>query len=281
MNKTFIKPGISLFVIILIMHSNLTGQIQRLHYIDDFTVLDTAQYEITYEVKKIDEPQKPKEKTTDIQKLLIGAKISKTYSYLLYQNDSLCTLLEKKGRNFPAAPKAASLYHVYKDYSANELTVTYRSDGEVFRYKEPFPDFQWVMTNEKKTIMTYPCQKATLDFRGRAYEAWFSPMLPFSEGPFKFSGLPGLILEIQDSEKHYIFKCIGIKKPDKPIAIRIRKWDYTETTREKLHAFLKKKYSNLTEYYNARGITFGTKVNGKVVINPKNYSIPYNPIELE
>lgn len=281
MNKCLPFLRFSVLIILVVFYSTLYSQPKHFYTTSNFSVLDSAQYEITYKVEIVNNPQNPDDKVTDIQKLQLGSGMSKTYSDLLYQNDSVASLFIKENRNYPSPPKEATMYQVYKDYSQKKITVTYRSDEDVFRYKEPYPDFQWVMTNEEKTITTYPCQKATLDFRGRTYEAWFSPMLPFTDGPFKFSGLPGLILEIQDSKKHYVFKCIGIKKLKTPKAIKIRKWNYTETTREKLHAFLKKKYSNLTEYYNARGITFGTKVDGKVVINPKNYSVPYNPIELE
>lgn len=281
MNKCIPFLRFSVLIILVVFCSTLYSQPKHFYTTSNFSVLDSAQYEITYKVEIVNNPQNPDDKVTDIQKLQLGSGMSKTYSDLLYQNDSVASLFIKENQNYPSPPKEATMYQVYKDYMQKNITVTYRSDEEIFRYKEPYPDFQWVMTNEKKTIMTYPCQKTTLDFRGRAYEAWFSPILPFSDGPFKFSGLPGLILEMQDSKKHYVFKCIGIKKLKTPKVIKIRKWDYTETKREKLHAFLKKKYSNLTEYYNARGITFGTKVDGKVVINPKNYSIPFNPIELE
>jgi GLPGLI family protein len=51
-----------------------------------------------------------------------------------------------------------------------------------------------------KEIGGFACEKAVATFRGRTYEAWFAPDLPVSSGPFKFFGLPGLILEIKSTD---------------------------------------------------------------------------------
>jgi hypothetical protein len=53
--------------------------------------------------------------------------------------------------------------------------------------------------------------EATLNFAGRAYTAWFTPDLPASFGPYKFHGLPGLILEIYDSKKHHHYTASSIE----------------------------------------------------------------------
>ncbi|NRS91046.1 GLPGLI family protein [Chryseobacterium sp. 16F] len=67
------------------------------------------------------------------------------------------------------------------------------------------PIVNWKLTNETKTIQKYICQKATLEFGGRIWEAWFTQEIPFQDGPYIFSNLPGLIIEMNDSKKHYSF----------------------------------------------------------------------------
>lgn len=57
---------------------------------------------------------------------------------------------------------------------------------------------KWQIVKEYKTIGNYECQKATTNFRGRNYIAWFAEKIPVSFGPWKLNGLPGLILEVQD-----------------------------------------------------------------------------------
>lgn len=57
---------------------------------------------------------------------------------------------------------------------------------------------KWQIVKEYKTIGNYECQKATTNFRGRNYIAWFAEKIPVKFGPWKLNGLPGLILEVQD-----------------------------------------------------------------------------------
>ncbi|MCU7614548.1 GLPGLI family protein [Chryseobacterium sp. GMJ5] len=72
--------------------------------------------------------------------------------------------------------------------------------------------FNWKVLNEKEKIGAYNTQKATVDFGGRKWTAWFSTDLPFQDGPYKFYGLPGLIVKIEDSEKNYSWVLQGNKK---------------------------------------------------------------------
>lgn len=66
----------------------------------------------------------------------------------------------------------------------------------------------WHISGETKKIQQYTLQKATARFGGRNWVAWFAKEIPFNEGPFKFSGLPGLIFEIYDTGKNFIYNLI-------------------------------------------------------------------------
>ena len=70
----------------------------------------------------------------------------------------------------------------------------------------------WKIENEKKKIGEYEAQKATTEFGGRKWTAWFTESIPFPDGPYKFSGLPGLIVKIEDAEKNYSWELKGNKK---------------------------------------------------------------------
>ncbi|WP_228394803.1 GLPGLI family protein [Chryseobacterium arthrosphaerae] len=70
----------------------------------------------------------------------------------------------------------------------------------------------WKLSEENKTIGNIKCQKAEVDYGGRVWIAWFAKEIPFQEGPYIFNGLPGLIVEIYDDHKDYLFKLIKIKK---------------------------------------------------------------------
>ena len=74
--------------------------------------------------------------------------------------------------------------------------------NSVFGYNEE-PKFNWKISNDKQKIGEYEAQKATTEFGGRKWTAWFTESIPLPDGPYKFSGLPGLIVKIEDAEKNF------------------------------------------------------------------------------
>lgn len=73
----------------------------------------------------------------------------------------------------------------------------------------------WTIEKDTKTENTYKLQKATTNFIGRQWEAWFIPDIPIMEGPYKFRGLPGLIYEVKDKKDNFTYELIEVKKLDK------------------------------------------------------------------
>lgn len=70
----------------------------------------------------------------------------------------------------------------------------------------------WVISDETKKVENYTLQKASAQFGGRNWTAWFCKDIPFNEGPYKFRGLPGLIFELSDSRKNFIFNLVKSQK---------------------------------------------------------------------
>lgn len=99
---------------------------------------------------------------------------------------------------------------VYKDLGKNELLLADNIFFRKYLIKDTLHRFEWQITGEKKEILDYNCTKATTTFRGRHYEAWFTEDIPLPNGPWKFGGLPGLIMEVYDSEKIYKYELSGI-----------------------------------------------------------------------
>lgn len=70
----------------------------------------------------------------------------------------------------------------------------------------------WMLSPEKRVIGSYECQKAELNFGGRKWTAWFTETVPFNDGPYKFRGLPGLVIEIKDITNSHSFQLMGMTK---------------------------------------------------------------------
>lgn len=99
-----------------------------------------------------------------------------------------------------------------------EKVLTERMEENFFLKKkyaitENLPKMIWKLTNDSKTIKNYTCKKATTTFRGRTYEVWYTEKIPISIGPWKFNGLPGLILSVQDKEGIYKWEVKSISYP--------------------------------------------------------------------
>lgn len=77
---------------------------------------------------------------------------------------------------------------------------------------ESQPKFNWEITNNHKEILGYQCQQATTTYKGRKYIAYFSPEIAISSGPYKFHGLPGLILEVSEINNNFSWQAQSIKK---------------------------------------------------------------------
>jgi GLPGLI family protein len=91
-------------------------------------------------------------------------------------------------------------FEYYKDLGKH--TVVYnRSYGFETVIKDDDCNIKWILRNNFKFVMNYKCQEAVCTFRGRDYHAYFLKDLPYSSGPFKFGGLPGIILQIESDDK--------------------------------------------------------------------------------
>lgn len=135
---------------------------------------------------------------------------------------------------------------------------------------------QWKLHKETKKSGNYLLQKATADFGGRSWIAWFTKEININEGPYKFRGLPGLIFEIKDTKDNFTFNLVKSYKLPKtydtrslienfsgqnPVKISektLRKM-MMNTYNDPLHEF-KEQFKNNTDP-TARYFVMGVKVN--------------------
>ena len=202
----------------------------------------TCFYNLTY---KEDSTNLEKVRSQDML-LLVGDKTSQFLQQNLYVRDSVC--LGFKG-NDPyvllnqvlGLPKVQFNYKIYKNYPVGKITYAQKYvDG--YLYEEPLDLFDWQIENQTDTVAGYVCQKATTSFAGRDYEAWFTTEIPINDGPYKFQGLPGFIIKVQDTRKHYIFTFKHLEKNTDPERIIFIEDTYNRKISRKTYKNLERRY---------------------------------------
>lgn len=122
------------------------------------------------------------------------------------------------GKNDNNISQQASEYTLasYKDvknqiFFSNCLFSKYNLSDNTYKIK-------WEIKPEIKTILNYECQLARGKLRGRMYSVYFTSEIPIKNGPYKFDGLPGLILEVSSDDKCVLFIARSITMSNEEIA---------------------------------------------------------------
>ncbi len=174
----------------------------------------------------------------DRMTLLIGEKVSSFYSEAveafrkISMNFKTVADLQTYGADPANMPRSAFLYRIFKNYPEGKITTTDRIPIDSYLYTENLPLFEWNITGDIDSISGYPVYKATTHFGGRDWVAWFAPEIPYNDGPYKFNGLPGLILKIHDTRNHYLFEVVAIETPKEISPILFTEQTYIRTSKE-------------------------------------------------
>lgn len=99
---------------------------------------------------------------------------------------------------------------LFKNYSENLIVYTDKILGEKFLVKDSLNSIEWQLSNNTLEILNLTCKSAVTLFRGREYKAYYTDRIMIPEGPWKFYGLPGLILKIESLDSEYVYEAISI-----------------------------------------------------------------------
>jgi len=253
-------------------------------------VLDSAYLKCSYTLHFVADAEMSENVATEEMALLIGRKRTSFFSYSRFQLDSLLaaqspeqirtTMQSMQGAGRVGGGGRFS-YELFKNYPEGNITTTDRIAMNAYRYEEPYEFPEWEILPDTKSILGYNCQKATTTFRCRDYVAWFTMDIPISNGPWKFAGLPGLILNVADTQNHYVFECSGIEMPKEKLPITMRKENYAKVT--------KRDFNRVYERFIKDPVGFITTANPNATVVLRNAdgsaataprTMPHNPIEL-
>jgi len=171
---------------------------------------DSAFASVRYTFTHIEDTTWPENPLKKNMVLLLGKNMSKYTDF-----DRMERIKSPTGAFGSASPEMAAQLGVIGDYTKDltnaKLSYMAYPNGNLFSVEESLPVIDWAITQETKEIMGLKCQKATAEFRGRAYDAWFCSQLPYNNGPWKLGGLPGLIIEAYDTKKEVVFNFVSFE----------------------------------------------------------------------
>jgi len=172
----------------------------------------------------------------------------------LTESDNFKNVRSKNSKKFK--------FYLIKDYK-NKFLIKPTSVGIV---KDSLKLIKWNIGKGDKNVLGYACKKASCQFRGRNYIAYYTPKIAIPDGPYKFCGLPGLILEIY-SEDNFIrleAKLIQrgdgskIELPKEMYNKHIDFKEYIKNRTEQLEEFAKKREARLP--IEKQGLKFSVKI---------------------
>ncbi len=186
-------------------------------------------------------------------------------------------------------------------YSKNTKSSTTYFPLERYCYKIVSNEIPvWEIHPDTKKVKNYTVQKAITTFGGRKWTAWFTNEIPIMEGPYKFRGLPGLIVEIEDEKKHFVFSLTEVKDKKNEVLNLETFIDKNQVkkpiliSQQKYNELLLQEYMNpYAEFFNApegswRIVTEGGRkvdtrkdLMGMVKDAQRVIRESYNPIELD
>ena len=190
-----------LFFLAIFIFSLGNAQNQRFSYIYQFVPDSTNQADVKSEIMLLE----------------VLPKFSKFYSETVFKSDSISNaILEKEAKATGVVNVKADMRKGFfrntiikenPDFKTFLITRSGQTKLKVLDERAPI----WNILPEKQKIDEFETQKAETEMFGRKWTAWFTTEIPIQDGPYKFHGLPGLIVKIEDENKSHSFALSGIK----------------------------------------------------------------------
>lgn len=190
---------------------------------------------------------------TSIQALLIGKDTS---LFAAYGNLNYDTAYYQRGSSIGYKEVASfniDSHNKYRIFKYNTSIETYDKMAVIgspwIRYSENKSILNWKLLSDTSTIMGLLCQKAECDFGNRHWIAWFALSIPISDGPYKFCGLPGLIVKVSDVQQYWSFEITSFQPsiypyPKGAIFHRNEKQTLLQANKSSYMDLLKNSYDN-------------------------------------
>ena len=210
---------------------------------------------------------------------MLKKQFEKTFVLSFNKEESVYKEEEKLG-----APQMAGMQMVVVNTGGSDLLYkntkeeryTNQNDvfGKIFLIKDQLKKEDWHFESDTKNIGEYTCYKATItreqpkivggisingdkdlskqkepEMETVTVTAWYTPQIPINNGPGKYYGLPGLILEINDGAETIICSKI-VLNPSESVDISEPKKGKV-VTQEEFDNIMEKKLKEMEERYSS------------------------------
>ncbi len=201
---------------------------------------------------------------------MLAPMLKKEYNLTFSKTESIYKEVEKLEQN--SMPFQSMLDNFmgeggtfYKNIKAEESLKQTEFFGKIFLITDTLEKLDWKLGKESKVIGSYTCYKATAeqkviemnietsaeseDIKQDTIQttitvtAWYTPMIPVSQGPGKYFGLPGLIMEVSDGRQTVLCSKV-VLNPENKVSIDrpkegkvVTEKEYQETVQKKMKEF--------------------------------------------
>ena len=217
-----------------------------------YSLSNSQSHRFIYEYKFASDSTKINSVTTEIMRLDIFTDHSEFVSEIRAKRDSSIFNIKQRnsnsmGNNLPIGKMKMKIYKGHKKYSIESIGIE--------QFKIPYDQkLNWILTPDTKIVSSYNCQKATVIFGGRKWNAWFTSEIPYQDGPYIFGNLPGMIISIEDEENQHSFLLLANYKvknssPNVSFTTRVKDLSITKDQFNKKWTSFRKKPIGFREQY--------------------------------
>lgn len=99
----------------------------------------------------------------------------------------------------------------YKDYLTNKILYNTLILNKDINVEDKTNNFDWKLKLTPVEYQGLHCSVATVNHRGRNWTVYYTIEIPFTGGPWKFAGLPGMIVYAKSDDGNFIFELTSFK----------------------------------------------------------------------
>lgn len=184
--------------------------------------------------------------------LQVGTNMTRFLPESRYKADSTQRVNSQRISNITNYLKEGDPFHCFDSYyiSKDKCLFTFRIAADDMYYEEDIPSISWIQQDSVAIICGHLCRGATGTLRGRRYTVYYAEDIPVSTGPWKLTGLPGVILYADVDDGKFIFKAKQVV-PSTGTSIMWAKYPYVQVSRQQYMKMLTQFKQHYISFFNA------------------------------